>query len=51
MIQAHEQGIPFVITETDWPTRNGSGSGTTYTWDLAAAHVAALTRFDGLPGR
>ena len=20
-------------------------------WDLAAAHVAALTRFDGLPGQ
>jgi len=43
--------VPFVITGTDWPTRDGSGiRDYTHVWDLAAAHVAALTRFDTLPG-
>jgi UDP-glucose 4-epimerase len=52
MIQAREEGIPFVITGTDWPTRDGSGiRDYVHVWDLAAAHVAALTRFDALPGR
>jgi len=51
MILAKEQGIPFVITGTDWPTRDGSGiRDYIHVWDLATAHVAALTRFDALPG-
>jgi UDP-glucose 4-epimerase len=51
MIQAQEDGVPFVITGTDWPTRDGSGiRDYVHVWDLAAAHVAALTRFGTLPG-
>jgi UDP-glucose 4-epimerase len=51
MIQAQEDGVPFVITGTDWPTRDGSGiRDYIHVWDLATAHVAALTRFDALPG-
>jgi UDP-glucose 4-epimerase len=51
MIQARKEGVPFVITGTDWPTRDGSGlRDYIHVWDLAAAHVAALTRFDVLDG-
>jgi UDP-glucose 4-epimerase len=51
MIQAYEDGVPFLITGTDWPTRDGSGlRDYIHVWDLAAAHVAALTRFDAMPG-
>ena len=51
LIQASEEGVPFLITGTDWPTRDGSGlRDYIHVWDLAAAHVAALTRFDALPG-
>jgi UDP-glucose 4-epimerase len=51
MMQAHAEGIPFVITGTDWPTRDGSGvRDYIHVWDLAEAHVAALSRFDALPG-
>lgn len=51
MIQALEEDVPFVITGTDWPTRDGSGiRDYIHVWDLASAHVAALTRFDILPG-
>ncbi len=51
MIQAQADGVPFVITGTDWPTRDGSGiRDYVHVWDLAAAHVAALTRFGTLPG-
>jgi UDP-glucose 4-epimerase len=51
MIRAHDQRVPFLITGTDWPTRDGSGlRDYVHVWDLAAAHVAALTRFDALPG-
>jgi UDP-glucose 4-epimerase len=51
LIQAYEEGVPFQITGTDWPTRDGSGiRDYVHVWDLAAAHVAALTRFDALPG-
>ena len=50
MIQALEEGIPFEITGTDWPTRDGSGiRDYVHVWDLAAAHVAALTRFESMP--
>ena len=51
MIQALEEGVPFLITGTGWPTRDGSGlRDYIHVWDLAAAHVAALSRFDALPG-
>jgi UDP-glucose 4-epimerase len=51
LIQAYDEGVPFRITGTDWPTRDGSGvRDYVHVWDLAAAHVAALTRFDALPG-
>ena len=51
MILAQQDGVPFVITGTDWPTRDGSGlRDYVHVWDLASAHVAALTRFDALPG-
>lgn len=55
LIQAHEEGRPFPVTGTDYPTRDGSGiRDYVHVWDLAAAHVAAIERFDsllpGLPG-
>jgi UDP-glucose 4-epimerase len=51
MIQAAEENVPFLVTGTDWPTRDGSGlRDYVHVWDLAAAHVAALARFDALPG-
>jgi UDP-glucose 4-epimerase len=50
MIQAREEGVPFVITGTDYPTRDGSGvRDYVHVWDLASAHVAALDKFDSLP--
>lgn len=49
MIQAQEEGTRFQITGTDYPTRDGSGiRDYVHVWDLAAAHVAALDRFDTL---
>ncbi len=51
MIQAAEDGTPFLVTGTDYPTRDGTGiRDYIHVWDLAAAHVAALSAFDGLPG-
>src|SRR5207302_8217790 len=51
LIQAYDEGVPFQITGTDWETRDGSGiRDYVHVWDLAAAHLAALTRFDPLPG-
>ncbi|MFB8084955.1 UDP-glucose 4-epimerase GalE [Streptomyces sp. NPDC055992] len=49
LISAHEAGVPFGITGVDWPTRDGTGiRDYVHVWDLAAAHIAALTRFDHL---
>lgn len=49
MIQAYEEGVPFPITGTDYPTRDGSGiRDYVHVWDLATAHLAALDRFDAL---
>ncbi|GAB3073709.1 UDP-glucose 4-epimerase GalE [Corynebacterium aquatimens] len=46
MIAAHRAGRPFTVTGTAWPTRDGSGlRDYVHVWDLARAHVAALTRF------
>jgi len=51
MITAQQDGVPFVITGTDWPTRDGTGlRDYVHVQDLATAHVAALRRFDALPG-
>ncbi|MGN5634820.1 UDP-glucose 4-epimerase GalE [Streptomyces sp. AC154] len=47
LISAHEEGACFEITGTDWPTRDGSGiRDYVHVWDLAAAHVASIERFD-----
>ncbi|MFJ9522003.1 UDP-glucose 4-epimerase GalE [Kitasatospora sp. NPDC101801] len=47
LIEAQEAGVPFQITGTDWPTRDGSGiRDYVHVWDLATAHVAALQHFD-----
>ncbi|WP_405944067.1 UDP-glucose 4-epimerase GalE [Streptomyces sp. NBC_00932] len=47
LIEAHTEGTPFTITGVDWDTRDGSGiRDYIHVWDLALAHIAALTRFD-----
>lgn len=47
LIEAAEDGAEFAITGTDWPTRDGTGiRDYIHVWDLAAAHVASLRRFD-----
>ncbi len=39
----------FVITGTDYPTRDGTGiRDYIHVWDLAQAHVAAVTDFEGV---
>ncbi|MFE7156685.1 UDP-glucose 4-epimerase GalE [Streptomyces sp. NPDC057636] len=49
MILAQEDGVPFRVTGTDYPTRDGSGiRDYVHVWDLAAAHLAALRTFDTL---
>jgi len=46
---AQAAGVPFTITGTDWPTRDGSGlRDYIHVWDLALAHVAAIRRFDAV---
>ena len=51
LIEAYESGQPFPITGTDYPTRDGSGiRDYVHVWDLATAHIAALTRFDQVLG-
>ena len=51
LIQACQDGTPFPITGTDYPTRDGSGiRDYIHVWDLAAAHVAALKKFDSVLG-
>lgn len=47
LLEAHFAGVPFTVTGTDWPTRDGSGiRDFIHVWDLARAHVAAVERFD-----
>ncbi len=49
MVEAWEQGSTFFLTGTDWPTPDGTGiRDYIHVWDLATAHIAALTRFDKL---
>jgi len=39
----------FVLTGVNWPTRDGSGiRDYIHVWDLAKAHIAALTDFDAV---
>jgi UDP-glucose 4-epimerase len=49
ILAAAENDEEFVLTGVDWPTRDGSGiRDYIHVWDLAAAHVRALQRFDEL---
>jgi UDP-glucose 4-epimerase len=51
LIEAYETGEPFQVTGTDYATRDGSGiRDYIHVWDLAAAHVTALSRFDEILG-
>ena len=51
LIAAHESGWSFRVTGTDYPTRDGTGiRDYVHVWDLAAAHLAALERFDAVLG-
>lgn len=47
IMSAFAAGLPFPLTGTDWPTRDGSGlRDYVHVWDLARAHVIAVERFD-----
>ncbi|MFE9801601.1 UDP-glucose 4-epimerase GalE [Streptomyces goshikiensis] len=49
LIQAYQEGRPFPITGTNYPTRDGTGiRDYVHVWDLAAAHIAAVERFDSI---
>jgi len=49
IIEASQTGTLFCITGTDYGTRDGSGvRDYIHVWDLAAAHVAALRKFDSI---
>ncbi|MGW1763272.1 UDP-glucose 4-epimerase GalE [Streptomyces sp. NPDC002073] len=49
LIQAHREARPFPITGTNYPTRDGTGiRDYVHVWDLAAAHIAAIERFDSI---
>jgi UDP-glucose 4-epimerase len=47
LILAMQAGEPFLITGTDYPTRDGTGiRDYVHVWDLAQAHLSALDAFD-----
>ncbi|WP_410813857.1 UDP-glucose 4-epimerase GalE [Micromonospora sp. 067-2] len=49
LVEAHLTGTPFPVTGSDWPTRDGTGlRDYVHVWDLAAAHLRGLERFDDL---
>ncbi|MFE2943339.1 UDP-glucose 4-epimerase GalE [Streptomyces sp. NPDC059255] len=49
LIQAHQEGTAFPVTGVNYPTRDGSGiRDYVHVWDLAAAHIAAVDRFDSV---
>lgn len=49
LIEAMQTGEEFQVTGDDYPTHDGSGiRDYVHVWDLAQAHVAALTRFPAL---
>jgi UDP-glucose 4-epimerase len=46
LIAAQRDNTPFIITGTDWPTRDGTGiRDYVHVWDVARAHVELLNRF------
>ncbi len=48
IMTADEKGEPFVVTGTDFPTRDGSGlRDYIHVWDLAEAHINASRRVVG----
>lgn len=47
LIESSVRGSPFCLNGTDWPTRDGTTiRDYIHVWDLARAHVLALTAFD-----
>ncbi|MFC4332524.1 NAD-dependent epimerase/dehydratase family protein [Streptomyces andamanensis] len=47
LIQAHQARTAFSVTGVNYPTRDGTGiRDYVHVWDLAAAHIAAIERFD-----
>ncbi len=47
MIEAHEDGVPFLVPVRDYPTRDGSGiRDYIHVWDLAAATWPRCEQFD-----
>ncbi len=49
LVNCSEQGDPFIVAGTDYPTRDGTGiRDYMHVWDLALAHVLALQRFDDI---
>jgi UDP-glucose 4-epimerase len=51
IIEAYKSGRPFPVTGTGWATRDGTGiRDYVHVWDLASAHIAALTGFDEVLG-
>jgi UDP-glucose 4-epimerase len=47
LILALQAGVPFRVTGTDFPTRDGTGiRDYVHVWDLAEAHLSALGGFD-----
>jgi UDP-glucose 4-epimerase len=52
LIEAAGSGEEFLVTGTDWPTRDGTGiRDYIHVWDLAQAHLASLHRFDEIVGK
>jgi UDP-glucose 4-epimerase len=51
LIEAAHDGSTFKITGTGYPTRDGTGiRDFIHVWDLAQAHIAAISRFDSALG-
>ncbi|MFI7542393.1 UDP-glucose 4-epimerase GalE [Actinoplanes sp. NPDC049599] len=49
LLDAAVAGLPFTITGTDWPTRDGTAlRDYVHVWDLARAHLLTLQKFDTL---
>ena len=51
LIDSLESEEEFIVTGSDFPTRDGTGvRDYVHVWDLALAHVAALQRFESVVG-